>query len=360
MASDFTTHAGSISQATAIARGDLPAAGGSPLVGATGYATGGGGTPALASVPPDGAWANMLMSELANAVGIKGAVLIPGDNTQLATALNGVQALTSDSVSVITATTTHRRLVAASFFSTASGADSAVLAGSTGVASGDISLVAASNTCTASATAAVCLSSLNSSATAASATVISSSYARASGSRSFIAAGEGQAANDIEVSGDESAAIASYGSTASPMIVDGTRNAAIGTISGTWSATSTDCVAVASNDPTFVGTSSYCADLGSTGSNYATAISHGGSLGCTDADLDHNWAVAVGSDRPGTSPQAECIYGGKAGTLTWMLDSSGGNFTATGGVINLSGLPVGAGGLAAGDLWNNGGVVNIV
>ena len=378
MADDFTTHAGSVLDTLAVTRGDIPAlpAGGCSLFSATGYATGGGGVPARASVPPDAKWANSIKCEIGNVVklGTVGGVvtLVPGDNGQMADVLVGAPGIYSASGATAAISNVNTRVVIGSIVSTtswalsgvyssqactAAGYGSACLAASTCVASGDISLVSASNTCTASETASMCLSSLNSSATAASATVIAASYAKASGSRSLIAASEGQAADDIEVSGDDCAAVASYGSTAQPTLVAGARNASIGTVGGTWNATSAECVSVACNTPTFNASSICCADLGSAGSDYKDHIVHGGSLGCIDANIDHNFAVALGSNSPGPSPSPACIYGGQGGTMTWNVNSETGNPTFLGTTIKFGTIPSGAtaviAGAATGELWRD-------
>jgi len=362
MASDFTTHSGSISSATAIARGDLPAAGGAALVGATGFATGGGGVPASASVPPDAKWANMLMSEIANVIDLKLGALDPLDYGQMATALEAILAIESASFDTGPVTTLHKRLVAASTASQASGEDAFVVASITGVASALNTLVASSNACSASNASATVLSSDTCAASGAQSTLAASRRAKASGTRSIVLASHGSVADDVEASGDHAAAIACYGAAAGTgkTIVAGEYSAALA--SGADSDVDGDyCVSIASENCT-VGNATngtHHAAIASTGMTLATAgkqlvasiassgstISAGGAvvIGCkSNVTADQANSVALASDGGGgfAAQGPEQVFGGYNALRRWRIDSRTGSFfshVASPGSYNSSG-----------------------
>jgi len=254
-------------------------------------------------------FANTLQEEMVNVAIMKGAALVKGTNTQMATALNGIQALASASVDTGQKTTTHRRALVASYLSRASGANSACVASTLSFASGDNSAVVAGNgTVTGNYSAAIaCVS------TAGAVTV--------TGNNSAVIASDGGIVDD-----DRSAIIASL-----TCRVRGERNAAIASDDG---------------------------DIGTTKNNSAM-------IATRDADVDHSLCVAIASDDPGTSLGDYTLYGGFGGAVTWTIYSATGdaNFEGelttkdlkvAGSVVNFSSILSGAvqpGGTAAGELW---------
>ena len=320
MADDFTTHAGSVLDTLAVTRGDIPAlpAGGCSLFSATGYATGGGGVPARASVPPDAKWANSIKCEIGNVVklGTVGGVvtLVPGDNGQMADVLVGAPGIYSASGATGAISNVNTRVVIGSISSSAPNALSGVYSSQSCMAAGGASPIIGSTTSTTSG----------------------------SGTSTMVIA-----CDNTNTNGTRTAAVASD---------DGTINYAFR--SGLF-ATDTCSITAASNMAALVASSNGDVD----GDDSAA-------LGTNLADVNHNYCVALGSNSPGPSAAAGSVYGGHGGTNKWILYSVtgnayfAGNLQAAGTVVNFANLPTSSGGvpagLASGDLWIDTSVGRVV
>ena len=281
-------------------------------------------------------FANHLQEELASIATLKGAALSKAADTQCATALNGIQALASGATDTGVADSYHARAILACNDSRATGVDSVCIA-SSGTQSGGQQLASG-----------------NRSAIIASDVPVGFNMT-AQGDQSFIAA-SATSLGAILVSGDNSAVIASL-SAGGAITVAGNQSATIasniGSVAADYSAF------IASNLGTIAGTFSYSASIASRNSN--VGANYSAAIGSDTADIDHDHVLALASVSPGTSPGAQCIYGGSSTANKWFIYSStgqaffNGDLQAKGTAVNFLNLPESATGipvgLASGDLW---------
>jgi hypothetical protein len=355
MADDFTLHTGSVLDTVAATRGDIPGlpTGGCTLFSATGYATGGGGAPALASVPPDAKWANSIKCEIGNVVALTLGALDPADNAQMATVLGPIRGILSHATDTGFDTTAHRRMLIAASSCKATGVNSSVDSslGSAGVASYCMATGAQSKVI---ASAAVDFGGADLDA-AGSRSLIASSCANAgaittSGSSQSLVAASRTISAAITVSGDQSAVIASD-TTLSAVTISGPRSAVIASHSVVIDAdTSASIASSIGSIAAGFGNSAMIASSGADINNSRSAA-----IATNRALIDHHDCVAVASDDPGPSPAIKTVYGGDGGSNTWTIYSASGNATFLGSVIKFGALPAGinaaAAGASAGELW---------
>jgi len=286
-------------------------------------------------------FANHLQEELANACGIKGVALSKASDNQLATALNGVQAISSAASGTLLDSSAHTRALSAVTACQVSGNNSKVSA-SAGTA-GTASYIIASGA--------------QSHIVASLAADVGGADMTLSGGRSFIAACYVDSAAMTVGAGNQSAAIA-CASAVNTFTVSGSQSAAIASSSTTNGAlviSGDNSTAISSEYPNIVG--DYSAAIASSSASVSAGKFRSALIGCSGGSIGHNNCVALASSLPGASPGNYTVYGGDSNANTWTIYSVTGlgEFNS----LQVKAMPALDPADGSNTLWNNGGVITM-